>query len=123
MAVARALGAVDIVSVDAFQVYRGMDIGTAKPTAADRVEVPHHGLDLADPADEVTVVDYLRAYDEARSSIAARQRSEARWAGPFVLQTRGTGRGRVGAHLPCSDESAARAATSLHGRIDPDRLQ
>src|SRR5205807_1802923 len=74
MAVARALGDVNIVSVDAFQVYRGMDIGTAKATPADRAEVAHHGLDLADPADEVTVVDYLRAYDDARSSIAARQR-------------------------------------------------
>jgi tRNA dimethylallyltransferase len=71
MAVARAVGDADIVSVDAFQLYRGMDIGTAKPSAADRAEIRHHGLDLADPAEEVTVVDYRRAYDAAMAEIAA----------------------------------------------------
>jgi len=51
IAVAEAMGGLEIVSVDALMVYRGMDIGTAKPSMADRREVPHHGLDLADPAD------------------------------------------------------------------------
>jgi len=50
LAVARRLGDVEIVSVDSMQVYRGMDIGTAKPSAAERAEVPHHLLDVADPA-------------------------------------------------------------------------
>jgi tRNA dimethylallyltransferase len=40
---------IEIVSVDSAQVYRGMDIGTAKPGAADRVRVPHHLIDLVDP--------------------------------------------------------------------------
>jgi tRNA dimethylallyltransferase len=39
----------EIVSADSRQVYRGMDIGTAKPTAAERARVPHHGLDVVDP--------------------------------------------------------------------------
>src|SRR3954468_2914906 len=39
----------EIVSLDSAQVYRGMDIGTAKPTAAERARVPHHLLDLVDP--------------------------------------------------------------------------
>jgi tRNA dimethylallyltransferase len=72
MAVARALGGTEIVAVDAFQVYRGMDIGTAKPSAADLAEVPHHGLDLADPSEDVSVVDYRRAYDTAMAEIAGR---------------------------------------------------
>jgi tRNA dimethylallyltransferase len=72
MAAARALGDVEIVAVDALQVYRGMDIGTAKPTAADRGEIPHHGLDLAEPWEEVTVVRYLAAYDAAVAGIVAR---------------------------------------------------
>jgi tRNA dimethylallyltransferase len=72
MAAARALGDVEIVAVDALQVYRGMDIGTAKPTPAERAEIPHHGLDLADPSEEVTVVRYLRAYDDAMAGIIAR---------------------------------------------------
>jgi len=71
MAVARALGDADIVAVDAFQLYRGMDVGTAKPTATDRAEIRHHGLDLADPSQDVTVVEYRRAYDAAMAEIAA----------------------------------------------------
>ena len=42
---------VEIVSVDSAQVYRGMDIGTAKPTAAERAAVPHHLIDLLDPTE------------------------------------------------------------------------
>jgi tRNA dimethylallyltransferase len=72
LAAARAVGGIELVAVDAFQVYRGMDIGTAKPTPAERAEIPHHGLDLAEPSEEVTVVRYLSAYDEAVAGIAAR---------------------------------------------------
>src|SRR4051812_33146883 len=39
----------EIVSLDSAQVYRGMDIGTAKPTAAERARVPHHLIDIIDP--------------------------------------------------------------------------
>ena len=49
-AVARAVGA-HVLAVDSMTVYRGMDIGTAKPTPAERAEVPYHGLDLADPGE------------------------------------------------------------------------
>ena len=50
MAAASAVEGTEIVAVDAMQVYRGMDIGTAKPSAADRAAVPHHCLDLVDPS-------------------------------------------------------------------------
>ena len=49
-----------------------MDIGTAKPTPADRAEIAHHGLDLADPAEDFTVVATGRAYDAAMAGIADR---------------------------------------------------
>src|SRR4029079_16589732 len=52
LAVARELGDVEIVSLDSMQVYRGMDIGTAKPAPADRGAVPHHLIDVADPSEE-----------------------------------------------------------------------
>ncbi len=52
---ARRLGDVELVSVDSMQVYRGMDIGTAKPTVAERSEVPCHLLDLADPSEDFSV--------------------------------------------------------------------
>jgi tRNA dimethylallyltransferase len=48
----------EIVAVDAFTVYRGMDVGTAKPSPADRAAVPHHLVDLLDPADELTVAAF-----------------------------------------------------------------
>ncbi len=51
LAVAQALPMpVEIVSVDSALVYRGMDIGTAKPTRAERARVPHHLIDVLDPA-------------------------------------------------------------------------
>jgi len=64
--VAEAIGA-EIVSVDSMQVYRGMDIGTAKPDAATRARIQHHLLDVVDPAHDVTVSEFQQL---ARSAIA-----------------------------------------------------
>lgn len=72
LGLARRLDGVEIVSVDAMCVYRGMDLGTAKPTPAERADVPHHGLDLADPAEDFDVVRFTAAYDEAMAAIASR---------------------------------------------------
>lgn len=54
---AEDLGA-EIISVDSMQVYRGMDIGTAKPTVADQARVPHHMLDLVDPEVRFSVAEF-----------------------------------------------------------------
>ncbi len=64
---ARELGA-EIVSADSMQIYRGMDIGTAKPTKAQRALVYHHMIDVVDPAQLYSVGDYYR---DARATIAA----------------------------------------------------
>jgi tRNA dimethylallyltransferase len=48
----------EIVSADSRQIYRGMDIGTAKPTQVERSEVPHHLIDICDPDQNYTVADY-----------------------------------------------------------------
>jgi tRNA dimethylallyltransferase len=72
MAVARAQGDVELVCVDSMTVYRGMDIGTAKPTAADRAEVPHHLLDLVDPSEEFTVRQFQAAARSAMAGIGRR---------------------------------------------------
>src|SRR5262245_16273220 len=77
MAAATAVPGVEIVVVDAMQVYRGMDIGTAKPSVADRATVVHHCLDLADPGEEMSVTEYRRAYDAALDGIAARPHARA----------------------------------------------
>jgi len=57
----------EIVAIDAFTVYRGMDVGTAKPGPDERALVPHHMVDVLDPAEELTVVRF-RAL--ARAAIA-----------------------------------------------------
>lgn len=62
----------EIVSVDSMQVYRGLDIGTAKPAAADRAAVPHHLIDVAEPEDTFTVAEHQRLGVEALDTIAAR---------------------------------------------------
>jgi tRNA dimethylallyltransferase len=72
MAVARGAPATEIVAVDAMQVYRGMDIGTAKPSAADQRAVRHHGIDLFDPTQDATVALFRRAYDTALDDISSR---------------------------------------------------
>jgi tRNA dimethylallyltransferase len=63
MAVARRVGG-EILSVDSMQVYRGMDVGTAKPTASERAEIPHHLIDLVDPTEEFTVARFVELADE-----------------------------------------------------------
>ncbi|MGB3737441.1 MAG: tRNA (adenosine(37)-N6)-dimethylallyltransferase MiaA [Ilumatobacter sp.] len=63
---------VELVSVDSMQVYRGMDIGTAKPTAAEQAAVRHHCIDLVDASDEFTVGDFKAAHDAAIVDIGAR---------------------------------------------------
>lgn len=67
LAAARVLGDVEIVSVDSMQVYRGMDVGTAKPSRDERAAVPHHMIDVADPWDDWSVARFQRA---ARAAIA-----------------------------------------------------
>src|SRR5205807_514988 len=64
----------EIVSADSRQVYRGMDVGTAKPTAVERRRVPHHGLDLVDPGARYDAARYQRDALEALRGIAARGR-------------------------------------------------
>ena len=58
MGVARLIGEAEIVTLDSMQVYRGMDIGTATPTAAEQAEVPHHLIDLVDVSEEFAVADF-----------------------------------------------------------------
>jgi tRNA dimethylallyltransferase len=70
--VACALGDVELVSVDSMQVYRRLDIGTAKPSASERAAVPHHLIDVAEPTDEWSVVRFQAAARAAVADIDAR---------------------------------------------------
>ena len=72
MAIAKELGQAEIVSIDSMAVYRGMDIGTASPTASDRAQVPHHLIDVADPGEEFTVGLFKRLALQAIAAIRER---------------------------------------------------
>lgn len=74
MAIARHRGDVELVSVDSMQVYRGMDIGTAKPTKPEQAEVRHHVIDLVDPWETFEVHSFQRAVADALADIADRDR-------------------------------------------------
>jgi tRNA dimethylallyltransferase len=72
--VARRLGDVELVSADSMQVYRGMDIGTAKATAAERSEIPHHLIDVAGPDEDFSVARFQALAADAVAAIEARGR-------------------------------------------------
>jgi tRNA dimethylallyltransferase len=69
---ARRHPGVELISVDSMQVYRGMDIGTAKPSPGEQAEVPHHLIDLADPDEEFTVTRFQAAFADALAGIEER---------------------------------------------------
>jgi tRNA dimethylallyltransferase len=109
---------VEIVSVDSALVYRGMDIGTAKPTAAERAAVPHHLIDLLDPA---------QSYSAARfAEDAARIAADVRGRGRLPLLVGGTmlyfKALRSGLDVLPPAEAAVRGWPALHtelARVDP----
>lgn len=70
--VARALGDVEIVSIDSMQVYRGMDVGTAKPAPTEQAAVPHHLIDVADPWDDWSVQRFQAAARRVVADVEAR---------------------------------------------------
>jgi len=65
---------VEIVSVDSALVYRGMDIGTAKPTAAEQAEVPHHLIDIRDPREAYSAAAFVADARRLIAEISARGR-------------------------------------------------
>ena len=70
---AKRLGG-EILSCDSMQIYRGMDIGTAKPTMEEREGIPHHLLDIADADTPFSCADYVKAASQAIDEILARKK-------------------------------------------------
>jgi tRNA dimethylallyltransferase len=73
LALAEQLGG-EIISADSMQVYRGLDIGTAKPSPADRARVPHHLIDICDLAESFDAAQFIRLAQKAVGEIQARGR-------------------------------------------------
>lgn len=82
----------EIVSLDSMTLYRGMDIGTAKPSLAEQARVPHHLIDILDPHEEYSLADYLTAAETCCRDIVARQRRPL-FVGGTGLYLRGVLRG------------------------------
>jgi tRNA dimethylallyltransferase len=107
----RGIGA-EIVSADSRQVYRGMDIGTAKVTAQERARVPHHCLDLVDPDQPFSVADFAAAAGQALAGIAERG-SVAIMAGGTGFYLRAVARGLAVDELPWDAEVRASVEAKL----------
>ena len=117
LAVAEAYGAV-VVSADATQVYRTLDIGTGKATAAERARVPHLGIDVVDPDEPFDATDFVALADAART-----EHDRVVVAGGTSLYLRGLIRGFV--TTPPVDptlRAELEATPDLHAelqRVDP----
>ena len=70
----QARGGAEIISMDSALVYRGMDIGTAKPTASEQAQVPHHLIDILDPLESYSAADFARDATRLIGEIRARGR-------------------------------------------------
>lgn len=66
------IGNAEIINTDSMQLYRGMDIGTAKLSAPEMRGVPHHLISVIDPTEEVSVVEYRNLFDSAFKDITSR---------------------------------------------------
>ncbi|GHS90815.1 tRNA dimethylallyltransferase [Planctomycetales bacterium] len=101
----------EIIVVDSMKIYRGLNIGTAKPTAARRAEIPHHGLDLASPEQNFSVAAYVK---EAAAALAAIERAgkQAIFVGGTALYYKGLFDGLCAA--PAAD-AAVRAELTAWG--------
>lgn len=122
----------EIVSADSRQVYRGLDIGTAKVPVADRAGVPHHGLDLVEPDAPFSVADYVRDVTRELARIGEGSglailvggtglylRSIARGLDPDALPSDPAARRRIDAEIASDGLDAAVAR--LRG-LAPNRL-
>ncbi len=72
-ALAERLGG-ELISLDSMAIYRGMDLGTAKPDRSQRERVPHHLIDIVEPTEEFSVSEFLRAAAAAIQEIRSRNR-------------------------------------------------
>jgi tRNA dimethylallyltransferase len=116
---------VEIISADSRQVYRGLDIGTAKATTEERRGIVHHGLDLVDPDQPFSLADFA---DHARAALAAisARGGLAILAGGTGLYLRAVARGIATDALPADAEVRARLEAELMAvGLDPlvERLQ
>jgi len=118
----------EIVSIDSAQVYRGMDIGTAKPSAADRRSAPHHLIDILDPVERYSAGRFRDDATRVAQDVLARGRTPL-FVGGTMLYYRALAGGLdelppadPGIRLQIDREAASRGWPALHAelaKLDP----
>ena len=101
----------EVISADSMQIYRGMDVGTAKPTAAEMGGVPHHMLDVADPRESFSAAKYARMAAACADGIRAR--------GKVPIVVGGTGL-YIDGLIRGTDYAAAPSDTALRKSIEAE---
>ena len=102
----------EVVSADAMQVYRGLVIGTASPSAAERARVPHHLVGVVDPSEPYSVADYVRAAEAAIQGVLDRG------ALPLVVGGTGFYLNALERGLPTTPKADRRVQTRLSEELD-----
>ena len=72
LSLARRRGDIEIISMDSALVYRGMDVGTAKPSASEQAEIPHHLIDVIDPVESYSAARFIHDAEHAAADIRSR---------------------------------------------------
>jgi tRNA dimethylallyltransferase len=107
----------EVISADAMMVYKGMDIGTAKPTPQERAAVPHHLLDVVNPDEPFNVADYVRLAEQAIREVLER--------GNLPLVVGGTGFyiRALSDGLPTTPEADENVQAELYKRLEQEGLE
>jgi tRNA dimethylallyltransferase len=128
MGIAEKLGNVEIISIDSAQVYQEMNVGTAKPTRAERAAVPHHVIDTISPEQSWSVTQYCAAFNTALADITARNKTPLVVGGTMMyVSALLTGlseipAAQIGVREAISSEAAEQGWPHLHAelaRVDP----
>lgn len=102
----------EVISADAMQVYRGLDVASAKPTAAERARVPHHALDLVEPHEPFSVAAWVAAAEAAIEDVLARG------ARPLVVGGTGFYLAALGEGLPTTPPSDPAQRAALEAELE-----
>jgi tRNA dimethylallyltransferase len=107
----------EIISADAMMVYKGMDIGTAKPTLKERAAVPHHLLDVVNPDEPFNVADYVRLAEAAIHDVLNRGKI------PLVVGGTGFYIRALSDGLPTTPEADENVQAELYKRLEREGLE